>query len=91
MARSSRVLRRRSGRGASIGTNTCAMAMNTENDSIPPPGDSPPPVQQQQQQQPQGGSGGHAGQGSESALRQMQAWEKSRAANSGGKRRQSPV
>jgi hypothetical protein len=67
------------------------MTMNTENESIPPPGDSPPVIQQQQQQQPQGSSDGHAGQGSESALRQMQAWEQRRAANSGGKRRQGPV
>ena len=42
---------------------------------------------QQQQQQPQEG---HAGRGSESAMKQMREWEQRRASNSGGKRRQGP-
>lgn len=46
--------------------------------------------QQQQQQQPQS-DGGHAGQGSESAMKQLREWEQRRASNSGGKRRQGPV
>lgn len=41
----------------------------------------------QQQQQPQEG---HAGQGSESAMKQMREWEHQRASNSGGKRRHGP-
>jgi hypothetical protein len=42
--------------------------------------------QQQQQPQPEG----HAGQGSDSAMKQMRIWEQRRASNSGGKRRQGP-
>ena len=42
--------------------------------------------QQQQQPQPEG----HAGQGSDSAVKQMRIWEQRRATNSGGKRRQGP-
>jgi hypothetical protein len=41
----------------------------------------------QQQQQPQEG---HAGQGSESAMKQLREWEQRRASNSGGKRRHHP-
>jgi hypothetical protein len=38
----------------------------------------------QQQQQPQSsGSEGHGGQGSESVMKQMRAWEQRRATNSG--------
>lgn len=44
----------------------------------------------QQQQQPQSVTDGHAGQGSDSAMKQMRVWEQRRAANSGGKRRQGP-
>ena len=43
---------------------------------------------QQQQQQPQ--PEGHAGQGSDSAMKQMRIWEQRRASHSGGKRRQGP-
>jgi hypothetical protein len=43
---------------------------------------------QQQQQQPQAGPEGHGGQGSDSAMKQMRAWEQRRAHNSGGKHRQ---
>jgi hypothetical protein len=46
--------------------------------------------QQQQQQQPDAVSEGHAGQGSDSAMKQMRAWEQRRASNSGGKRRHGP-
>ena len=46
-------------------------------------------TQQQQQQQQQGGDG-HAGEGSDSAMKQMRVWEQTRASNSGGKRRQGP-
>jgi hypothetical protein len=46
---------------------------------------------QQQQQQPQNQPEGHAGQGSDSAMKQMRIWEQRRASNSGGKRRQGPV
>jgi hypothetical protein len=46
----------------------------------------------QQQQQPQDvPSEGHAGQGSESALKQMRLWEQHRATASGGKRRSGPA
>jgi len=44
----------------------------------------------QQQQQPQPAAEGHAGQGSDSAMKQMRIWEQRRATNSGGKRRQGP-
>lgn len=50
--------------------------------------------QQQQQQQPQAlegqASDGHAGQGSESAMKQLRAWEQRRSVVSGGKRRNGP-
>lgn len=49
------------------------------------------PVGQQQQQPQDEPSEGHAGQGSESALKQMRVWEQHRAAHSGGKRRGGPV
>lgn len=42
----------------------------------------------QQQQQPQ--AEGHAGQGSESIIKQLREWERHRSAHSGGKRRQGP-
>jgi len=44
---------------------------------------------QQQQQQPQASGDAHAGQGSDSALKQMRIWEQHRAAHS-GKRRNGP-
>lgn len=43
---------------------------------------------QQQQQQPQ--AEGHAGQGSESIIKQLREWEQRRASNSGGKHRDGP-
>jgi hypothetical protein len=54
--------------------------------------DAEPPTtgasgQQQQQPQPENG---HAGQGSESIMKQLREWESRRAGNSGGKRRQGP-
>jgi hypothetical protein len=62
--------------------------MNTEQDSPPEQhGQQSQPVQQQQQPQP---SEGHGGQGSDSAMKQLRAWEQRRAANSGGKRRHGP-
>ena len=56
------------------------------------PEDGEPQVNSQQQQQPQthGSAEGHAGQGSDSAMKQMRIWELRRASNSGGKRRQGP-
>lgn len=42
--------------------------------------------QQQQQPQPEG----HAGQGSDSIIKQLREWEQRRASNSGGKRRNGP-
>ena len=44
----------------------------------------------QQQQQPQGLPEGHGGQGSDSAMKQMRAWEQRRANHTGGKHRQGP-
>ena len=59
---------------------------------LPDDGQSPPTEQvQQQQQQPQPAVEGHAGQGSDSAMKQMRIWEQRRASNSGGKRRQGPT
>ena len=43
----------------------------------------------QQQQQPQ--QEAHAGQGSESIIKQLREWESRRASNSIGKRRSGPV
>ena len=45
---------------------------------------------QQQQQQAQAAPEGHGGQGSDSAMKQMRAWEQRRASHSGGKHRQRP-
>lgn len=47
-------------------------------------------IQQQQQQQQQSPAEGHAGQGAESALKQLRVWEQRRASNSGGRSRQRP-
>jgi hypothetical protein len=84
------VLHDRRARGRIIVWKLASKTMNTEQDKAQDPGDASPSVQQQQQQHPQG-SEGHGGQGSESALKQLRAWEQHRAANSGGKRRQGPV
>jgi hypothetical protein len=63
--------------------------MSTEQDHAPPESSRPSaPVQQQQPQQPE--REGHAGRGSDSALRQLRIWEERRAVQSGGKRRQGP-
>lgn len=56
---------------------------NTPDDSEPASSGS---VQQQQQPQAEG----HAGQGSESIMKQLREWESRRANNSGGKRRSGP-
>jgi hypothetical protein len=42
----------------------------------------------QQQQQPV--TEGHAGKGSDSAMRHLRVWEQDRASNSGGKSREGP-
>ena len=57
---------------------------------LPEDGQEPQQGTSQQQQQPQPAVEGHAGQGSESALKQLRLWEQRRATNSGGKRRQGP-
>jgi hypothetical protein len=49
------------------------------------------PTAQEGQAPHDAASEGHAGQGSESALKQMRAWEEHRATHSGGKRHGSPV
>jgi hypothetical protein len=46
--------------------------------------------QQQQQEQQEAGVERHGGQGSDSAMKQMRAWEQRRAAFSDGRRRQGP-
>lgn len=46
--------------------------------------------QQHQQPQSHATDDGHAGQGSDSAMKQMRIWEQTRASISGGKRRQGP-
>jgi hypothetical protein len=50
--------------------------------------DAAPAQQQQQQSQP--ATEGHAGQGSDSAMKQMRLWEQRRASQSGGRGRQGP-
>jgi hypothetical protein len=55
----------------------------------PEDGQQAGPGGQQQQQEPD--SEGHAGQGSDSAMKQMRVWEERRASNSGGRHRQGPV
>lgn len=57
---------------------------------LPEQGEQPQPGNTSQQQQPQPATEGHAGQGSDSAMKQMRIWEQRRASNSGGKRRQGP-
>lgn len=64
--------------------------MNPDHDSPQPQGEASHPARQQQQQ-PQPDPEEHAGQGAESALKQMRAWEQRRTANSGGKRKQGPA
>ena len=59
--------------------------MQEQDNSTPEERDSAPV--QQQQQQP--ASEGHAGQGSDSAMRQMRVWEQRRASQ-GGRGRQGP-
>jgi hypothetical protein len=54
------------------------------------PEEGEPSSKVSQQQQPQPGGDGHAGEGSESAMKQLRVWEQNRASNSGGKRRQGP-
>lgn len=55
---------------------------NSPDDSQSESGSSAGPQQQQQPQRE-----GHAGQGSESIMKQLREWENRRASNSGGKRR----
>lgn len=50
------------------------------------PAQSTGTAQQQQQPQPEG----HAGQGSESIMKQLREWERRRSSDSGGKRRHGP-
>lgn len=54
----------------------------------PPLAQAHPPDQQQQQQQPQPQAESHAGQGSESAMKQMRVWEEHRSSHSAGEGRQ---
>jgi hypothetical protein len=65
--------------------------MSQQQEQLQPEDGSPPHTgTSQQQQQPQPATEGHAGQGSDSAMKQMRIWEQRRASNSGGKRRQGP-
>jgi hypothetical protein len=64
--------------------------MSQEPQSAVPEGQQSSPTssgQQQQQPQPEG----HAGEGSESILKQLREWEHRRASHSGGKRRNGPA
>jgi hypothetical protein len=62
------------------------MTMMDQQDQAPEERDSQP-VHQQQQQQP--ATEGHAGQGSDSAMKQLRVWEQRRASQ-GGRGRQGP-
>jgi ABC-type uncharacterized transport system involved in gliding motility auxiliary subunit len=64
-----------------------ATTMMEQQDQAPEDRDATP-TQQQQQQQP--ATEGHAGQGSDSAMKQMRLWEQRRASQSGGRGRQGP-
>lgn len=64
--------------------------MSQQQEQLQPEEGQPTQPQSQQQQQPQPLSEGHAGQGSDSAMKQLRVWEQRRASNSGGKRRQGP-
>jgi hypothetical protein len=64
------------------------MSQEQQQDSSEDEGSSASSAVGQQQQQPQ--SEGHAGQGSESIMKQLREWENRRASNSGGKRRPGP-
>ena len=63
------------------------MTTMEQHDQHPEERDSMPA---QQQQQPQPASEGHAGQGSDSAMKQLRLWEQRRASQSGGRGRQGP-
>ena len=63
---------------------------NQQEQMLPEDGESAQKAVSQQQQQPQATTEGHAGQGSDSAMKQMRIWEQRRASNSGGKRRNGP-
>lgn len=52
------------------------------------PEDGKPEAAQQDQHAQAGSNEGHGGNGSDSAMRQLEAWEQRRVANSGGTRRQ---
>jgi hypothetical protein len=63
------------------------MPTDQEKTSAPDSGNAKP-VQQQQQPQPVGNGGGdgndgHGGQGADSVMQQMRAWEQRRASNAG--------
>ena len=61
--------------------------MDSQHDDFPPEDrDAAAPVQHERP----GDSEGHAGQGADSAMKQMRVWEQRRASNSGGKGRQGP-
>jgi len=66
------------------------LPMSQQQEQLQPEDGVPQAEDGQQQQQPQATGDAHAGQGSDSALKQMRIWEQNRATHSGGKRRQGP-
>lgn len=64
--------------------------MDSQHSDFPPEDREPSSPVQHQHDDRQGESEGHAGQGADSAMKQMRVWEQRRASNSGGKGRQGP-
>jgi hypothetical protein len=65
-------------------------AMTQQEHSTPEEHDAAPVQQQQQQPHQQPATEGHAGQGSDSAMKQMRVWEQRRASQGAGRGRQGP-
>jgi hypothetical protein len=66
-------------------SNAISVMSQEQQHDLPEDEDSSRTSSGQQQQQPQ--PEGHAGQGSDSIMKQLREWENRRASNSGGKRR----
>ena len=64
--------------------------MDSQNHDFPPEGREPSEHARRQQNDTSGDSEGHAGQGADSAMKQLRVWEQRRASNSGGRGRQGP-
>jgi hypothetical protein len=64
--------------------------MDSQQQSDSPPEDRDAPKPGHDQEGHRADSEGHAGQGADSAMKQLRVWEQRRASQSGGKGRQGP-